>query len=1029
MNIAGLSMEKKTVTLVLTAAMALGGMVSFMDLGKLEDPDFTIFTAIVSTPYSGASPREVEEEVTDRIETAIQTMGQVDEVRSISRAGLSLIVVDLQTTVDQEEIPQAWDELRRKVGDIQTALPPGAGPSHVNDDWGDVYGIFFAITGEGFEVSEIETYAKDLRRELLLVDGVAAVELWGMQREAVYVEISRARLAELGLGPEALVGTLQTQGVVVPDGRIQLDSQWVRIAPTGAFSSVEEMGELLLRGRGSDSMVRLKDVATLRRGVWDPPQDLLLFNGEQAIGLGIATVEGGNVVDTGRAVQQRLGELENARPVGMNLNVIAYQSRTVTEAVSGFLVNLLSAVAIVIGVLMLFMGWRVGILIGIVLILDILGTFVFMDAMDIALQRISLGALIIALGMLVDNAIVVAEGMLVRLQRGEAGRQAAEQSVAETRWPLLGATVVAILAFAAISVSEDASGEFLASLFQVVAASLLLSWVLAVTITPVLGLMILKVPDQPLADPYDKGFFRRYKMLLNGAIRHRGLTLVAMTLLLVFSVLGFGLVKRSFFPDSERPQFIVDYWRPEGTHISEVTRDLQSISDWLLQEEEVESVTSFVGSGGLRFILTYEPELPNSSYGQLLITVDRAEVIDELQTRTAAYLRMAFPDAEPRTKRFVFGPATGAKIEARFKGEDPAVLRHLAEQAKAVMRSDAVAKDIRDDWRQRVPVIRPKYAEPQARQAGVTRVDLARSLELASSGTVAGVYREGDDLLPIVFQLPQAERSDVSGVTNAQVWSSATGRTVPVNQVVSGFDTGFEDPLIRRFNRKRTISVQCDPAHGVADTLFQRLRPQIEALPRPSGYELEWGGEYESSTEATSMLMASVPLFFSLMVLIVVALFNNLRQPLIVFLTLPLASIGVTSGLLLTGQPFGFVALLGYLSLAGMLIKNAVVLLDQININQTAGMEPLAALLDAGVSRVRPVCMAAFTTVFGMVPLLADVFWSAMAVTIMAGLTFATVLTLVVVPVLYATLYPVFREPDRQTRDPKAEASQRGNAS
>ncbi|RMF75936.1 MAG: efflux RND transporter permease subunit [Acidobacteria bacterium] len=1008
MSLVDATLRYRTLTLVLVAALVVGGSLSFLQLGRLEDPEFTIFTALVTTPYPGASPEEVEQEVTDRLETAIQTMGQVDKVTSISRAGLSLVIVDLKSTTDQDEIPQAWDELRRKVGDLQPTLPPGAGPSQVNDDWGDVYGLYFAVTGEAYDLAELEEYAKLLRRELLLVDNVASVEISGARSKAVWIDIPRAKMAELGLSLPAVVDTIRSQGAVVPDGHLHLDEQYVRVAPTGAFDSVEELGNLLLRDRVSGRFVRLADVATIRSGYVDPPASLVFFDGKPAITIGVSVVPNGNVVELGRAVERRLKELEPQRPLGMALDVISFQPKTVEAAVNGFLVNLVEALAIVIGVLVLFMGPRSGLLIGAVLLLDILGTFVFMNVFDISLQRISLGALIIALGMLVDNAIVVTEGMLVRLQRGVERTKAAVDSVRETMWPLLGATVVAILAFAAISVSEDASGEFLASLFQVIAASLLLSWVLAVTVTPLFGVLFLEAPAADgTSDPYARGFFRAYRSFLRGVLRRRWTMIAATGLALVAATIGFRFVEQSFFPDSSRPQFMIDFWRPEGTHIEDTARDVRRVSDWLLEQDGVESVTAFVGRGGLRFMLTYNPEFPSSAYGQLLVTVDDPGRIDALMQRAEHWMAERFPDAEPRTARFVFGPATGAKIEARVKGDDPAVLRQIAETIEQIMRADGGAKDIRHDWRQRVPVIRPVYAETRARAAGISRPDLARSLELATTGTAVGIYREDDELQPIFFRLLEAQDASASELANAQVWSGVTGQSVPISQVVSEIRTEWEDPIIRRIDRRRTITVQCDPREGVASTLFARLRPRIEALDLPAGYELEWGGEYESSNDANRMLLASVPLFFSLMILIVVGLFNSIRKPLIVFLTLPLAVIGVTAGLLVTGQPFGFVALLGFLSLSGMLIKNSVVLLEQIDLNLAEGMAALDAVLDAGVSRVRPVSMAALTTVLGMVPLLFDRFWAAMAVTIMSGLSFATVLTLIVVPVLYAIAYRV----------------------
>jgi len=1007
MSIVGYSLKNKTVTVVLTVAVALGGLSSFFNLGQLEDPEFTIFTAIVSTSYPGASPEEVELEVSDRIETAIQTMGQVDKVTSISRAGLSIILVELYSTTPQEDIPQAWDELRRKVGDVQGQLPPGSGTSLVNDDWGDVYGNFFAISGEGFELHEIEDYAKTLRRELLQVEGVGSIALWGVQTEVVYLEVSRAKIAELGMSPQQLLSTMQTQGAVVPDSKIHFGQHSLRIAVSGGFDSLQELGDVLFYSPISKSSIRLSDVVDIRRGYLDPPRDLLYFNGQPAIGIGVATVPGGNVVDTGENVQRRLAELESEQPLGMEIKYIANQSETVTQAVDGFIVNLAQALAIVIGVLMLFMGLRSGLLIGFVLLLDILGTFIYMDTMEISLQRISLGALIIALGMLVDNAIVVTEGFLIYIQKGMQPESAARKAVEETMWPLLGATLVAIFAFGAISISDDATGEFLSSLFWVVAVSLLLSWVLAVTVTPLLGVVLLKNMKTSETDPYDKPFFVKYRRFLGMAMKYRWLTVAVVTIALFTSLFGFTKVKQSFFPDSARPQFYIDYYRPEGTDIRDVAADMLRIDEFLHQQEEVEDVSMFIGQGALRFILTYEPEQPNSSYGQLLITVQDASQINELKHRVQAFLDEEFHDALPMIHRFVFGPGGGAKIEARFSGRDPKVLRSLSEEAKEIMRAEPNIKDIRDDWRQRVPVIRPLFNQTTARNAGVSRADMATSLAIASSGEMVGVYREEDRLLPIVFRLNESDRAGIADLENSQVWSGLTGNTIPLDQVISGIETQWEDPVIRRLNRTRTITVKCDPRHGVADPEFRKIKPLIEAIELPDGYRLEWGGEYEKSTEANSMLMASVPLFFSLMVIVVVGLFNSIRKPIIVFTTLPLAIIGVTVGLLVTDQPFGFVALLGFLSLSGMLIKNAVVLIDQIGLNLESGGSVWDAVIEAGVSRLRPVMLAAFTTILGMIPLLTDVFWAAMAVTIMAGLAFATALTLIVVPVLYAILYKV----------------------
>lgn len=1008
MKIAEYAIRYRTLTLVLTALLTLGGVVSYYKLGQLEDPEFTIKKAIVTTSYPGASPKEVEEEVTDIIETAIQQLPQVDHVRSISRRGFSLIFVDIKDQYVKETLPQIWDELRRKVNDAQYKLPLNAGKSIVNDDFGDVYGIFFAITGDGYSYKEIKDYADMLRKELLLVEEVAKVEIFGAQQEAIYIEIARSKMSQLGISPQLIVNTLNQKNLIVSSGKIKIGKEYVPIKVTGGFSSIKQIGNLLIRSNKSNQVVYLKDVAKdIRRGYIEPPSTLLRYNGKLALGIGISIVSGGNVVKMGNAVSKRIEELKVHAPVGMELGIISYQSQSVSKAIGGFVENLIQSLIIVITLLVICMGVRVGFLIGGILLLTILSTFVVMDYLRINLQAISLGALIIALGMLVDNAIVVAEGILIKIQCGMEKVKAANQTVNETIWPLLGATIVAILAFAAIGVSQDSTGEYLRSLFQVVAISLFLSWLLAVTVTPLFCVMVLKVPEQKSKDPYAGFFYKLYAQFLQFCLQKRGITIGILFILLGLSAYGFGYVKRSFFPDMSRPQFIVDYWKPEGTHIEEVVNDIALIEKYALKLKGIENVSSFIGRGALRFILTYDQEMPNQSFGQLLITVKNHEEIDALRSKMREYIQNNFPSAQPKVKRFVYGPGGGSKIEARFSGPDPNILRSISQRVKEIMSFYPQASVIRDNWRQRVKNLRVRTSQIQLRKTGIARPGLSNILQMNFTGLTVGIYREENKLLPIIMRAPKDERDNVNEIHNIQVLSPISGKTIPIHQVISGFDEVWEDPIIRRRDRKRTITVQCDPLYGTADSLFRKLRPQIEAIKLPDGYELEWGGEYEKSTRAKRMLFGNVPIAFLLMIVIVIALFNALRQPIIIFLCLPLAVIGVTAGLLITDRPFGFVALLGFLSLSGMLIKNAIVLLDQIEIEKKEGKSIYQAILDSAVSRVRPVTMAAFTTVLGMIPLVFDVFFSAMAVTIMAGLTFATVLTLIVVPVFYAVFFRV----------------------
>ncbi|MFB3138986.1 MAG: efflux RND transporter permease subunit, partial [Phycisphaerales bacterium] len=741
----------------------------------------------------------------------------------------------------------------------------------------------------------------------------------------------------------------------------------------------------------------------------EPANPRLRFDSHAAIGLGISTASGGNVVTMGAALRVRVQELADQTPLGIEFGVIALQSEAVATAISGFVTSLLQAVAIVVVVLLFFMGLRSGLLIGFILVLTIAATFMAMSPAGIALQRISLGALIIALGMLVDNAIVVVDGMLVKIQQGEDPRKAGEDVVNQTALPLFAATFVAILGFAAIGTSDDSTGEFSRSLFQVVFISLNLSWVTAVTVTPLLGAMFLKpsAKRQDAGDVFGGRFYSAYRGVLATCIRWRWATAGVVVGLFAISLWGFRFVDQSFFPSSTRPQFMIDYWMPQGTHIDDTEARVAEIEEYVMELEGVTHVSSFVGQGGLRFLLTYPQEKLNSAYAQFVVEVDDYRTIDGLTREVERYLETSHVHALGYTQKFQIGPGGAGLIQVRLSGPEPDVLRGLAGQAQTIMHEDGNIKAIRTDWRQRVKIVRPLIADEVANLNGITRPDIAAVLQTGFEGARVGVYRERDDILPIIVRAPEVERSDVSSVRNLQIWSPAAGRMIPLRQVVSGFETAFEDEIIWRKDRTRTITVFADPRTGQASASLARIMPLVEAMELPTGYTMEWGGEYENSREAQAGLAASLPMFLIAMILIVIALFNSLRQALIIWLTVPLALIGVTGGLLLTSNPFGFMSLLGVLSLIGMLVKNAIVLIDQINLEIGEGKQVYQAIMDSGVSRLRPVGMAAATTALGLIPLLADAFFVSMAVTIIAGLSFATLLTMIVVPVLYAIMYKV----------------------
>jgi multidrug efflux pump subunit AcrB len=1048
MNLAELSIRKSVITWVMTILFIVVGWISFNKLSRLEDPEFTIKEAAIVTPYPGASAAEVEEEVTNVIEKACQELGQLEWIESRSSRGASQIKVRIKDQYDKYTLPQVWDELRRKVNDYQAQLPPGAGPSIVNDDFGDVYGVYVAISGEGYTYKEIYEYAKFLQRELLHAKYVKRIILNGVQPEVIYVEMRREKMAELGISQGDIYTALAAKNLPATSGYLTLGREYIPVNPTGEFTSEQEFGDLLVRGRGSgsESLVYLRDVADIKRGYKEPPDQLLRYDRKPAIGLAISTVLGGNVVAMGEALKERFRELEALAPLGMELDVIYLQTDAVTKSINGFLVNLAEAVGIVIVVLLVFMGLRSGLIIGAILLLTIMGTFIFMDMGNVTLERISLGALVIALGMLVDNAIVVTDGMRVKMGGGSDALTAAREIVGQVGTPLLGATFIAIAAFASIGTSQDSTGEYCRTLFSVILISLTLSWVTAVTATPLFCKTFLKTKSEAKGegggqkDPYGGKLYQVYRKFLSASIQFRWITMAVVVGLFVLAVIGFGQVKKSFFPDSTSPQYYIDFWFPEGTHIDETAREMERAEEYLIEREGVDHVITFIGGGQVRFLLTYSPESYYHSFAQVLVKVDDYRKIPAMMKEAQKDLEQTFAGAIINTRAFILGPSTGGKIQLRVNGPDAEVLRKLGTKAENIMRADSAAKAVRNEWRSKVKVLRPQMAEVQARRAGIDRPQLAQAIEAAIEGTRVGVYRERDELLPIIALSPEAERVDLDSLGSIQVWSPAAQKMIPVGQIVTGFKTEFEDPYIWRRDRTKMLKIHADPREGLPSELFARVKHKIEQalgvdvegklgrsvspekwdastipvrymdmipLKDMPGYYIAWGGEAEDSAKAQSRLASSVPIFFGLMVLMVIFLFNSIKKTLIIWLTVPLAIIGVTMGLLMLNQPFGFMALLGLMSLSGMLIKNAIVLIDQIGLELESGKPPFHAIVDSGVSRLIPVSMAALTTILGMTPLLQDAFFIAMAVTIMFGLGFATILTLIVVPVLYAVFYGV----------------------
>ncbi|EBA15852.1 transporter, AcrB/AcrD/AcrF family protein [Roseobacter sp. SK209-2-6] len=1002
MDIARASINRPLYTWIIMLAALLGGIWGFFNLGRLEDPAFTIKQAVVVTHYPGASAEQVAREVSEPLESAIQKMGEVKKITSINRPGQSQIDVEMHDIYDGTELPAIWTDLRAKVSDAARSLPDGVAQPFVNDSFGDVFGLFYAVTAEGYSDAEKHELATFLRRELLAVDGVADVSIAGLPNEAVFVEPDMAISVNQGISIAAISNSIATSNSVRSAGLLDSGKAETRMNVPEGSDTVSEIAGLSIGTQGE--VINVIDMAKVYRGRQANPSLIVRYDGVEAFTLGVAGLATENIVDVGKRVDQRLNELDQQIPYGVELKPIYQQHVVVEQASNDFLLNLATSVAIVVTVLALFMGWRAAIVVGTTLLLTVVGTLLFMNLFSIEMERISLGALIIAMGMLVDNAIVVAEGMQIAMQRGKTSREAAHEAAAKTQIPLLGATLIGIMAFAGIGLSPDSAGEFMFSLFAVIAISLLLSWLLALTATPLLGHYFFKQGEAGASESYSGFLFRAYGSVLRLSLKLRWLVVAGLIGLTAVCLVAFGTVKQQFFPDSNTPLFFVHYKLPQGTTIENTSAQMELIEGWLAEQEDVISVASFVGQGATRFMLTYESEKANPSYGHLIVRAKDLYAIPALQEGLEAFAYENLPEGEFRSKRLVFGPGGGDPIQARFSGPDPQVLRQLGEEAQRLL--VAASPNIlspRHDWREQEVTLTPIYATDRAQTAGIAREDIADTLQFSTDGLQAGVFRERERLIPIILRRAPEEEYNIM---DQVVYSAAAEGFLPLEQMIDGIDVRLEDTLVHRRDRVPTLTVGADiPTSMTAASVFSEVQETLEAMELPAGYTMEWGGDHESSGDANASLGKQLPVTILIMVLISVFLFNAIRQPVIIWLLVPMSVNGVAMGLLGTGLPFTFTALLGLLSLSGMLTKNGIVLVEEIDLVRESGKPLREAIVEASVSRLRPVMLAAITTILGMIPLLWDAFFVSMAVTIMGGLAFATVLTLVAAPVFYLIFF------------------------
>ena len=1000
-------LSKKPVTILLLVLVLAGGLLAYVKMGKLEDAPFTIKQALVLTPYPGASPSEVQSQVTDVLEESIQALGELYYLKTENRAGLSKITVYVKKEIRADEMQQLWDKLRRKVNDVQSKLPEGAGPSVVNDDFGDVLGVFYGLTGSGHSYRELEDEAKLIKNEILKVKDVAKVEIYGTQTPTIDISVSPSVMARSGITMADIARAFEAQNKVVDAGGIDVGSNRLRIESTGNFYSLDDIRNLTIVSRTGEHF-RLADITRIEESYQTPASNLMRINGQPAVGIAISTVPSGNVVDMAAAVKESLQQMSGSMPEGFELVTLYDQGYESAVANQGFILNLIISVLTVVAILLFFIGFKNGLLIGSGLVFSIFATLIVMLCTDIALQRMSLAAIIIAMGMLVDNAIVVSDSALVNMQRGMRKRVAIMRACSSTALPLLAATVIAILTFLPIYFSPHITGELLSSLVIVIGVSLMFSWVFALTQTPFFIQEFVRRPrpEELKSALFDGKYYNMFRRSLHWVIKHRYATIACMVLLLVLSAWSFKFIPKVFMPALDKQYFTVDVWLPEGSNIDETGKLAEEMAAYIRTHGEAEMVSTFIGRTPPRYYLSNVAFGPQSNYTQLLVKCHTSEESRRLNAALQDSIRLKFPGPLIKVNKFELSPLTEAVIEARFLGPDPAVLDSLVGQAIEIMRRNPKVADARNEWGNMALMLRPVYDPVKAGELGITKAQMMQSVKSISDGVPVGIYRDNEKKVPVLLKSEGYDITDAASLGNFSVWNGE--RSAPLSQVTERIETTWEFPQMRTYNRQLSMAAMCGvkPGHTMAE-VHGEIRSEIEAMPLPPGYTFFWDSQYKDQGEAMEAIAKYFPLAFLMLIVFLVALFGNFRQPIIILCILPLSLIGVAVGMLLTGFDFGFFPIAGWLGLLGMIIKNVIVLIDEINIQRREGVPAYTAVIESTVSRTRPVLMAATTTILGMVPLLFDIAFGGMAATIIFGLTFATLLTLFVTPALYILFYRI----------------------
>lgn len=1029
------ALKNKRLVYFLLLMLTLGGVTAYMSMSKLEDPEIKVKQAAIVTAYPGASSHEVELEVTDKLEKSIRSLAAVKTVKSSSMADVSVITVELSELLSNKEVDQAFDLLRRKVYDVQGALPTGAQESVILDGMGDVFGLFYAFQYEGYSNEEAVQYAELIQREVKGIKGVSQVVIYGKQAQTINIDLNEEKLANLGIMPMQVLQLIQGQNAIIYSGYYDVGGQRMRVSVSNRYKTVEDISDLIIQGTQGDQ-IRLGDIAHISEGYANPQRSGMRFDGKQALGIAISANSGTDITKVGKAVEELIQRIEIERlPAGMKMHKVFFQSDRVKDSLNSFIINLIESVLIVVFILIFFMGWRSGVILGIGLFVTVMGSILLLNTFNGTLQRVSLMAFILAMGMLVDNAIVVLDGIQINLEKGMERSRALTEPGMQTAMPLLGATLIAILSFLPIFLSPDTAGIYVRDLFIVLAVSLMLSWILALVMNPILADKMMhpkKLKSE--GEAYTGRFYDTLERVVKWVLHHRWVSVGSVAIVVLISLWGYRLLPQGFFPDMDYNQLYIEYKLPEGYTTRRVDHDLKEIEDYLRGRKEIDHVTTAIGGTPARYNLVRSITGSSLSYGELIVDFytpkDAVENLDEIQ----AYLTERYPDAQVRVKRYNL-MYKEYPIELEFRGPDPAVLRNLAEQAVDIIQKDPKTLMVRSNWFPRVPALQIDYNQPKALRAGLSRRDIGLSLLTATYGLPMGTFYDGAEPKTITIRTVNQEGQPLDALDNAAIFSmlpsinkldrktleglltgavtkediiSSLLQSKPLSSVTDGVQLIWEEPIIMRTDGERSIKAQCVPITGVSnETLRSSIAPALENIALPEGYSMKWEGEYGASEEATTYLFMYYPVAIILMIGILIMLFGDYKKPIVIILCLPTLAIGIVWGMYISGKTFSFTAIVAVLGLIGMMIKNIIVLLDEVTLLTSQGMDEYYALVSSAKSRVRPVMLASATTILGMLPLLTDALFGPTAVVIMAGLIVATVMTIIFAPLVYALLYKV----------------------